>query len=53
MKFGVYFWKKKNISLEIWVSAPFGDFLPKRKRLECIHMIPHGGVAPKIIPTNK
>jgi hypothetical protein len=44
---------EKIISLEIWVSAPFGDFLLKSKRLECIHMIPHGGVAPKIIPTKK
>jgi len=45
--------KKKDISLEIWVSDPFGDFLPKKKRLEHIHMVPHGGVAPKIIPTKK
>jgi hypothetical protein len=51
MKFGVEFLKNKYISLEIWVSAPYGDFLLKKKRLEHIHIIPHVGVPPKIIPT--
>jgi len=47
------FEKKEDLSLGIWVNAPFGDFLPKKKRLEHIHMIAHGGVAPKIISTKK
>jgi len=51
MKFGVEIFKIYIYFIEIWVSAPYGDFLPKKKRLEHIHMIPHGGVPPKIIPT--
>jgi hypothetical protein len=55
MRFGVEFLKYIYIyiyiSLEIWGSVPYGDFLPPKKKLEHMCMIPRGGVPPKIIPT--